>query len=253
MPTQVNVNDIITDALIELQVLAPGEAQGIDNDLFNFALRKLNRMMDRWAAREIMAYNVAFNTTFTTIPGHAPHTIGPTGDFVVAQRPVMIPSLSYNLQSGGQSIWLPLAPIDDDDWAMQTIPDLQSTVPTLYYYSPDFPNGSIYLWPVPQAAHLLRIELWGLLPINNAAGGTMALPPGYWDAVVNNLALQLAPFAGPSAIVTPDLRKNALDGLRAIQGNNFKAPKITTQDAGMPKKSGGASRPDFNFLTGKPW
>lgn len=247
--------DIITDAMMEAQILSQGEDPS-DADA-QFCLRKLNRMFDRWAAKSVMAYNVSFQE-FIPTPNHTPHTIGPTGDFVVDQRPVTIESAQFRLSSGsGQNpaVWTQINIQDDDWWAQQTIPDLQSSIITNLYYSPDWPNGKIYFWPVPQGSNPVKLELWGLLgaaysngTVNDTLNTTISLPVGYWDTVINNLAVEIGPAfnAPPNAV----LMENARKGLIAIQGNNAESPRIQTMDFGMPKRT---SRPDFNFLTGAPW
>ena len=241
--------DLITDALIEAGVLSQGETPSTSDA--DFCLRKLNRMFDRWSALDVMAFNVTFSE-FTLTPNHSPHTIGPTGDFVVDQRPVRLESAQFQLSPDSGSnpaVWTYISVEDDDWWAANTIPSLTSAVVTNVYYSPEWPNGKLYFWPVCTGSNVVRLELWGLLGTFPSLNTTFSYPPGYWDTVINNLAVEIGPaFNAP---VNPILMENAKKGLRAITGNNSQSPRVATKDFGMP--SAGTGEPDFNFLTGEPW
>ena len=71
--------DIVTGALQEINAVAQGE-QPEQGDS-NFALTKLNDLLDEWAARKVYIYDVSF-PTYTLVPGLLPHTIGPMGQLV---------------------------------------------------------------------------------------------------------------------------------------------------------------------------
>ena len=250
-------NDILTDAMLEINAIGQGDTPSGDD--VSWTLRKMNRMFDTWAAQGIMAFNVTFSE-FTLIANHSPHTIGPTGDFVVSQRPVMITSAQFKLQDGSigtnPSIFTPIAIRDDDWWAINPIPELTSSIVTNLYYSPDWPNGKCYFWPVCNGTNKVRLELWGLISPafdtkgqpNGLTSTTFNLPVGYWDAVVTNLAVNIA--SGFEKPISPSLAENARTALKAVINNNVSSPRIQTADFGMPRR---AARPDFNFLTGWPW
>jgi hypothetical protein len=240
--------DIITDALMEIGAISQTEVPSSADAAF--CLRKLNRMFDRWAAEDVMAYNVTFSE-FDLIASHSPHTIGPSGDFTVNQRPVRIESAQFQLSTGSgtnPAVWTQIALEDDDWWAQQTVPDLTSAVVTHLYYSPDWPNGKCYFWPICTGTNRVKLELWGLLGSFSTLGSAFSYPPGYWDTVINNLAVELAPSF--NATISPLLMQTAQKGLLAIHGNNAQSPRVQTADFGMPRSS---TRPDYNFLTGEPW
>lgn len=251
MPTY---RDIVTDAMKEIQVLGQGEVPTAGEAADG--LSKLNRLFDRYAARGIMAFNVDFSV-FTLTANLFPHLIGPVGaspTFTVPQRPVRIESAALLIQSGPSVIDVPMNIRDDAWWANERVKNQTSTVPTDLYYSPGWPTGSLYFWPVPSAANQVRLELWSLLPGNVANNGIFSLPPGYWDMVILNLALTLAPMFGAAAVVSPDLREQARLALAAVQGNNAKSPRCASKDVGMESanKSGkGAGGGYFNWASGQ--
>lgn len=243
--------DIINSALTELNAIDPGGSPTTVDQ--TWVLDKLNRLFDRWAARGILAFNVTFSE-FNLTANHSPTTIGPTGDFTVAQRPVLVESAQFQLSPGSGSnpaVWTWINVQDDQWWASNTIPDLTNSIITNLYYSPDWPNGKLYFWPICTGTNKVRLELWGLLPQNSSTSTTFSLPPGYWDAVIWNLAASLIPsFTNISPDVAADVRAQAKMSLKDIEANNIASPRIQTIDFGMPRKS---ARPDYNFLNGSPW
>ena len=76
---------LINAAGQEIGTLAQGEALSADDQAW--VLQKLQRVIDTFNAKRTMVYANNF-TPFTLVANLAPHTIGPTGTFQVAQRPV---------------------------------------------------------------------------------------------------------------------------------------------------------------------
>ena len=52
----------------------------------------------------------------------------------------------------------PISPRDNDWWAGNRVKSLQSNIPTDLYYEPDFPNGQLWFWPIPNASYGVRLE-----------------------------------------------------------------------------------------------
>jgi len=65
--------DIVTDALLEINAQAPGEP--VDPAAQAIAQRRLNRIIDSWAARRAYAHAEVF-TQYNLIPNLQPHSIG---------------------------------------------------------------------------------------------------------------------------------------------------------------------------------
>jgi hypothetical protein len=241
--------DLISAAMQEINYLAAGETVPADDSAWG--LQKLQRLIDRYNAREAMIYNVGFEQ-FTLVPNLAPHTIGPTPavgpapTFIVNQRPVDIPSIGVQLVSSTPVTEVPLYKMTQDEWAAERVKNLTSSFPTKYYYSPDWPNGSIFFWPIPTAVNNVLIQQRLVLAQVTAYNQKVSMPPAYWDAIVYPLAISFCPSCGKSA--SPELRQLAAEALKAMQTNNMKSPKGTTLDAGMPGTGNGG----FNWQTGGP-
>lgn len=238
--------DIVSSAFLEAAILAAGEPISAANGAWG--LEKLQRLIDQFNTRREMIYNVNFSR-YTLLVNHSPHTIGPGGDFDVPTRPVKIVGAAFVLTSGGQAIDTPIAIRDDDWWRQNTVKDQTSTIATHLYYSPDIPRGSAYFWPKVSVAGDVRLETWVNLTQAINLATNLAMPQGYWDAVVTELAIQLCPSyeKEPSAALV----RNNRQAMQAILSNNLDPPRICTAGQGIPDSSMVRhDRPDFNFLTG---
>lgn len=237
------VTDLITNSMKEIGALAseetPSAAEQTD------VLGKLNRLFDRWNTQRNYTYNVGF-VNYTLTPNLNPHTIGPTGTFSVSVRPVEIIAAALILNNVTPNVTMPLDLRDDTWWANQRVKTLPASVPTDLYYSPDFPNGSLFLWPVPTTAYGLELETRFILT-SVTISATLNLPPGYEDAITLSLAEDICSMFQKSP--NPMLTSAAMRARAAIKSTNAFSPRISTVDAGIPK-SGGA-RSDFNYLTGR--
>lgn len=244
----VTAQSVLTAAMQEIGVLSPGEMPS--NGDSAWVLQKLQRLLDRYNSRSAMIYSVDF-AEFTLPVNVQPVTIGPGDetDFNVNQRPVKINSAMLILNGGVDSpsqVEVPMFIRDKDWWATQTIKSLTSTLPTDLYYSPDWPVGNIYFWPIPVAVNNVRLEMWSVLGQMTNYNQFFTMPPGYWDLVIFELAVDISPsFERP---VSPDLRLNFMKAQKAVEGNNIYSPRLKS-DA-PSQVSVNRARPDFNFLNG---
>lgn len=233
--------DIIRDALTEIGVLAQGDALP-DGDAV-FARGKLRRLLDAWNAEQLAVYCQTF-ATFTLEPGLSPHTIGPAADsptWTVTQRPVSIAGLSLVLEGG---IYTPITLRDAQWWQAQTLPGMETSIPTDCYYEPAWPLGRLYFWPVPTVAYDVEIQTRVLLSEVDF-DTEFSLPPGYQSALTDTLAEQLcASFGRPG---NADLSQRAAKARAIVWRNNGVTPRLQTQDCGMPSRAGGR----FNYRNGQ--
>lgn len=209
-------------------------------------LIKLNRMLDSWNTDKRYVYTIEFDQ-YPITPNLQPHTIGPSGTFVVNQRPVKIEAAQIILNANvpSNNIRYPLNLRDDDWWSQKSAYAVPGSLPTDLYYSADWPNGSLFLWPVPTVAYFLELVTWTL--INQVQlTSSMCLPPGYSDAVIYSLAVALCPsYAKQAPRELLLLAKVAID---RIASPNIVSPRIGTRDAGIPQQQ--KHRATFNYRTG---
>lgn len=232
--------DLVIDALAEINVYdAADEVSAADAAL---VLRRLNRILDNFNAEREAVYADQF-ASYTLTASLSPHTIGPTGTFVVPQRPVGIEgiSLTYPTSSSPQ---ISLTARDRAWYQALSIPAQTASLPTDFYYEPAWPNGRIYFWPVPTSAY--TITLWSRIVLSQLGiNDTFTLPPGYRDALTLTLAEAIAPsFEKP---VPPSLMRDGIAARARVFQNNLVIPRLYTNDSGMPSAHG---RGSGTYLTG---
>lgn len=246
--------DLITDAFIEIGAWAPGEQANANPDEAQWGFRKLNDLIDLWQAKQAYVYSYAFSV-FSLTPNLNPHTIGPSpaATFSTGEqpRPVRIESAALLLPNSSV-VDLPINIWDRQWWAAQQVKGISTNVPTDLFYDPTSPDGSLYFWPVSNIARDVRLQLWQTVSqldaITDPIGGPGTLPPAYRTALKLTLAEMLCP--GSHREANPQLVAAALHARAAVFGNNAKSPRITTQDAGMPKAKPAGQKQDFNWAYG---
>lgn len=232
------ITALITAALGELGVLGAG--QTASGALADLGLQTLNRLFDAWNAQRRAVY-VDVTSSHTLTPALQPHTIGPSGaTFTTDQRPVSLEGAALIVDD----LHYPIRIRDAAWWLHQPHPTLTSDRPTDLYYAPAWPSGSLYLWPVPSAAH--TIELRSRVVLDAVAlADTFTMPPGYELAVMLSLAELLARPLGRPA--DGSLIAQARQARAVIFANNDETPALTTVDAGIP---GAGGRSYFDYERG---
>ena len=241
----VKVLDIVKDSMKEIEALSAGETPSNEDQAD--VLRKLQRLIDRYNARQVMVYNVNFST-YTILANTNPVTIGPGGDIDINQRPIDILTMALFLNSNSTPVKLILNKRDQQWWAAQTIPSLTSSVTTDFYYSPDWPLGNIYLWPIDTVTADYQIQSQLILTEARNYNDNFTMPPAYWDLVIYDLADSIAGMFGRTS--SPDLLRKLTAARKAVQGNNISSPRLSS-DAPSGKGSNDC-RPDYSFFTGLP-
>jgi hypothetical protein len=189
---------------------------GDDAALF---LDVLNDMVDGWNTGRL---NVVATTTVSANVSSSPVSIG-SGQTLNTTRPIRI--------EGGwirsNSIDYPLEWITSQEY--DAIPNKSdtSTLPVKAYYSPNLPDGSIYLWPVPSASVSLHVRVMTQLSQFADLATDYDLAPGYKRAIEFSLAEEIAPGRRP---IQPDVARIAFNARRAIKVANFEP--LTLESSG---------------------
>lgn len=242
------VSDIIYLAmrvghLLKYSGMQTGTAQQRD------AVLILNQIVDEWSARRVFAYANNFQT-YTLTPNHQPHLIGPSlesPDFAAPIRPVEIDKdgAALILTTATPTVDVPIHVRDADWWNNQRVKGIATTVPTDLYYQPDFPNGALYLWPVPTFGYGIRLRLWSVIQQFAGPEDAFVAPPAYSKALTLTLAEEMCDaWAQP---IPPGLPRRAMQARLAVIANNIKSPQIASADWGTR----GRPRATFNYMTGQ--
>lgn len=213
-------NDIITDALSEIQVLEAGEtATAADAQL---ALGRLNQMMDSFQAESLMIFTTQRIVLGELTVGQQSYTLGPGGDFnaTCPYRPARIDRYGIiSLNNQAQPLELPLEELTDDQWADIPVKNIQSSLPQKVWDDGGFPLRTLSYWCIPSATVKATIYPW--VPLNNFPDLTtdVTFPPGYQECIMYNLALRLSgPFGGN---VPPLLPQMAMESKARVKAFNI--------------------------------
>lgn len=225
--------DLIKAQLRDIGALAVGETPSAEDA--QDALAEMNRMLGSWSNEGLMAFE-RVREEFTLTAGSASRTIGATGNFATT-RPLEIVEATIEDQTASPTAEYPVRVLTRSEWALITQKDTQSTIPAQLFYEPTFPNGTLYLFPVPSAAHKLVLYSRKPLTAISALSSTISLPPGWEDALVKNGAIRLSPGYGkePSALLLQQAIETKAEIKRA---NNLLNPRLMRCDPGF----GGPSR-----------
>jgi hypothetical protein len=228
--------DIIKRAHRLIGVYSLGESPSSDEVADGLAA--LNSMVEGWSNEKLMVY-VATQDTITLIPNQASYTVGPSGS-TISVRPQDI-DVSTNLVWNG--VTYPLAVASLQEYNSIKLKTLATTLPSVIWMNPTYPNATVTLYPVPTLAMTLNLWSWKPLGTFASATDTVSFPPGYDDALAFNLACDLAPEHNVQ--IPQQVAKRAITSKKLIKRTNFEP--ITLQfDGNIPQ--GGR----FNIYTGLP-
>ena len=224
-------------------ILASG--QDFEPDDSEDILTILNGMLDAWTMDRLFVYNIRFDAYALTADQQS-RTIGPTGN-IVAIRPHKIENANIVITSQTPNVRRPLYLLDDDDWMSFSIRPLPtSTIPTSLYYSRDFPNGTLYFWPTPQSGLSVELETWVALSQFASLDTSFSFPPGYFEAVYQNLAVRLCTPQWGLNEVPNSIAELAQQSRMRIESLNMDPPSKLKSDSGLMGTRQGLQGPPFN-------
>jgi len=210
------VQNIIDRAMRLINQLNPGTSANTTESAD--ALVSLNAMYGKWRNEGLTAFAKQAQA-IPLVAGNQTRTIGPTGNLVttrpteISSAYVVINGLSYEVQQ-----------ITAGECAMISLKDLTGEWPFQFYYQPNMPDGTIFLWPVPSAASTLFVVNNQPLLEFATVSDVLSVPPGMEEAMATNLAISISPEYGYQ--VTPVLMKMAADSLRVLKRTNNKTPRV---------------------------
>ena len=176
------------------------------------ALVTLNAMLDSWRNDRLMCYALR-EEAIPLVAGNITRTIGPTGD-LVSTRPTKIESARVDVGT----ISYVVKTIEEQEYASIGLKTQQQSWPLRLWYQPSFPNGTVYLWPVPAQSVTLYVTTWTPVLSFATVSDAVNLPPGWEEALATNLAINIAPEYGTQPAQT--LMKMAMDSLKNIKRLN---------------------------------
>ena len=226
---------IVNDALKEIHVLAEGDTPSAT--MADDAFRALNRIMEMLSNDQSFAYTP--NELTIALTGQSTFTIGAAGD-IVADRPIAIQTATFDRGS----ITYPVQVVDNQKWDNITYKTAAGANPVGIWYEPTMPTGIVHVWPVCTGG-TLRMRVLNLVNSFASLATTLSMPPGYEEALIKTLAVNIAPQY-PAGTLSPLTIKAAERAMRLIRKTNNVIPTMSLP-GGLPAGGGYSFA---NFLAG---
>ncbi len=232
------VSDLISMSLRKIGALSSGET--IETTRQAEALSALQVMLRSWGAvgQKVFA---STKETKTLTAGTAEYTWGSGGDITTA-RPDKVASV-WIVDSSNIS-----HPVDIISEQMYNgiVDKTVLSRPTSLFYHPAYPLGTVYLFPVPDAAETLHLDSFKVFTESGSYGlvtDTLAFPLYYQEPIVYNLAIRLAPEYGKS--VSAEVAAIAESSLKVLTNLNASA-QVSPIYIEIPARAGYGSGYDIN-------
>lgn len=214
------VQSLINRSLRLIGAIEPGEDPTAQESADG--LTALNDMISSWQTERLVVFAYA-DTGFPLVSGVGSYTVGPSGNFNLDPRPFKL----ENCFVKASAIDYPVEVVDQERWF--AIPDktVQSDIPTMAYYEPELPTGTLSVWPVPNEANSLHIVTW--IPVSEFAALTdnVTLPQGYNRALTYNLSIEIA---AEYKLPVPDtVQRVAMESLAMLKRANQREMKAYTE------------------------
>ena len=239
-PTTSNVGQLYTAFDLVKAAMRLIQVSSVDTDItaaeLDDGVQSLNRMLDQWGVEELMLYQVK-REAFELIENQNPYTIG-LGGIWNTIRPIRIVDAYLTLNNGNIPVDYPMQVLNYDDYNAIRLKTLSTNFPGYIYYQPSFPVGEVYIYPLfapndpsTQGPALITLTSWTPLPLITDPTCYIELPPGYWEAIVFNLAIRMAEEY--QFEIRPTTVAIAQNALRIIKRMNQRTVTLQTDNALM--------------------
>jgi len=220
--------DLVTAALKKRKVLGVGDT--LTDDEAQDGLDTLNLMMESWSIDRLSVYNEA-QTSFVS-DGSLSYTIGPGGQIDVTEKPTKLVS-AYTRDAAGLDH--PMAVyFNAQDYDQIPLKTIAVPWPSAVWYEPTDPLGTLHFYPVP-SGYTIYLRFWQQLQQFDSLTEAIALPIGYKEAIVLNLAVKCEDFGGT---VTDALAGMARASYGRLKAFNAKTPSSSIEPAFISRRSG---------------
>lgn len=214
-------SDIVNDAMYACGALGASETVSADDAAL--VLRRLNRMLDSWSTVKELCFETFFDS-FPMVAGTQSYSTTLSS----AGRPLEVNEMRVTLNN----VDYPIEIVGDAEWSR--IPyKLVQALPYKCWIDTGFPNTTYNFYPIPEQAYTCYVGQRRPLTNTIALATTLSFPPGYEKALVDSLAVDIAPsFRRP---VTPDMQAAAAAAKQVLRTINY-TPELMAADFGSSPK-----------------
>lgn len=229
--TTQQAGDLITRSLRTAGILSSVDSP-VAEDLADVMLI-LNGMIDAWGMDGLLVYTKVISAFALTANVQSyPIGIGAAAPFNVT-RPAQLQNANLQITTTSPFVEMPLELLDHNGWMSIPVKNITGTFPTKLYYSPDYPNGTLFFWPIPTSGLNVVIDYWNQLSQFTDPTNVFTLPPGYYEAIYLNLAVRLCTPEWGVMQVPPSLAQLASEAKYRIEKLNATPPPQMTVDYGV--------------------
>lgn len=206
---------LITNALQLCGVVGQGETPSAADQ--QASLMILNGMVDDFATQRLTIPSQE-RDIFNFVANQSTYTIGPTGANWTATRPAVIDQINVLSQTASPPFEIPMTPLSNQTYDSLTIKGTTAPFPVWWFYNATFPNGSVFVWPVPTDASNYQAVVYAQTVINTFDLTTLVtMPPGYYRMLYYNLAAELFPaFAREPNPVVMDFARRSMTNIKRM-------------------------------------
>lgn len=181
------VGDLISAALRQMGIGLSGETATSQET--NDTLEALEGLLKLWSVKGLKLW-MRRDQSITLVASDKDYTLGPSGD-VSMDRPVDVIN-AYLTDSNSNDIQM--TSMGREEYRM--LSDKTSTgTPNQFHYDPQLTNGTLYVWPVPDATaaaeYTLHINYVKPIDDGDATTNDLEVPPEWYLALKWNLAKEI--------------------------------------------------------------
>ena len=190
-----SAGSMIQASLERIRAYAPGQSMGAASS--SRGLDQLNKYLDSLSNESLACY-AKTTISFQLVPLKTQYTIGLTGSpDINATRPLRLlegAGMAYSLDANGNRY--PIEVVPQTRWnVLGNVTDTtQSTTPTIIFYDPQYPLGTINVYPSPTEGFMTYVTAYMQLAQMTNLTQEFSLPPGYELMIETGLAIQMWPF-----------------------------------------------------------
>ena len=163
----------------------------------------LNLMLASWSIRNV-AILVTAKDALTLSPQQVSYTIGPVGADFTSARPKKV--LLASLEDENQ-IYTHVDVIGEDQYILYGDRDIVTGRPNRIFYEATMPNGTFYLYYIPDRQYVLHLSSVKAFLEIPALDAEFDLDEAYLEPIIYGLAVRMAPDFG--MVASPDIKEAA--------------------------------------------
>lgn len=202
--------EIIEGALSKIGRFAAG--QSVSSEDADICLNALNRVVDAWAVENLTAHAMV-SLPVSLLAGVDEVTLSP--------RQVRIES-GYTRVDG---IDYPFQIVPREVFEAVAVKDIDSIAPQWVMYEPEQTSGALFLYPQPQADCTMYLTVQERIDEFADLSTDYTLPQGFRRALVNVLAVEVAPEFRTEA--PPSVQREAVLSVKAIKRARVRVPELS--------------------------